>query len=220
MLPVRSDHVMTNDEAWPALFHIEATAIIHENLGIVLTYAFSKPALDEYRGWLRENQWFVADRVLVELPRQRATRAIVELAVMFRALDDINEITKHDYVAGHPYVVDHPTGYVYGRLVDDREPEPLPTRRTKKSSVPRASSGNKALSLRDVSNKIIHAKRIEWSFDSPREPLIICHAAETDTRSNWSRAEVFVKPFAAVCMALASPPGMARGSVRGAFQVR
>jgi hypothetical protein len=30
----------------------ETAGIIHDNLGIVLTYAFSKPALEEYRGWL------------------------------------------------------------------------------------------------------------------------------------------------------------------------
>jgi len=90
----------------------ETAAIIHDNLGVVLTYAFSKPALDEYRGWLIENRWHVADRVLFEWPKQRATRAIIELAVMFRALDDAREITKDDYVVGHPYAVYHDTGYV------------------------------------------------------------------------------------------------------------
>jgi hypothetical protein len=33
----------------------ETTAIIHDNLGIVLTYAFSKQALEQYQGWLRGN---------------------------------------------------------------------------------------------------------------------------------------------------------------------
>jgi hypothetical protein len=132
-------------------------------------------------------RWHCSDRVLRELPEQRANRAIIELAVMFRALDDAREITNNDYVVGHPYVVYHPTGYVYGKLYGlDEEPEPLP--------------------LREVPNKIIHAKSIEWDFNNPREPPIICHAAEADyPQFKWTRAEVFVKVFAAVCAALASP---------------
>ena len=163
----------------------ETTAIIHDNLGVVLTYAFSKQALDEYRGWLVSEQWHAADDVLFELPGRRATRAIIELAVMFRALDSVREITKDDYVAGHPYAVYHDTGYVYGKLYDlDGATKPLP--------------------LHEVPNKIIHANSIEWSFGNPREPLINCYAAETDyARFKWTRAEVFVKAFAAVCAALA-----------------
>jgi len=57
-----------------------------------------------------------------------------------------------------------------------------------------------------VPNKIIHAKGIDWNFSNPREPLVICHAAEAEhARFDWTRAEVFVKAFAAVCAALASP---------------
>jgi len=115
---------MTNDNSLPAL-GTETAGIIHDNLGILLTYAFSKPALDEYRGWLIGNRWHAADNVLFELPRQRATRAIIELAVMFRALDDAWEITKGDYVATHPYVVYHDTGFIYGRVIDE-QPKPLP----------------------------------------------------------------------------------------------
>jgi hypothetical protein len=164
----------------------ETAGIIHDNLGIVLTYTFSHDALDEYRGWLNAHRWYVSDRVLLELPRERATRAIIELAVMFRALDSVREITKNDYVATHPYVVYHPTKYIYGKLYSlDGDPEPLP--------------------LREVPNKIIHANSIEWSFRNPQEPLIICHAAKADTRYKWARAEVFVKAFAAVCAVLASP---------------
>jgi hypothetical protein len=164
----------------------ETTAIIHDNLGIVLTYAFSKQALEQYQGWLRGQRWYVSPHVLRELPERRANRAIIELAVMFRALDDVLEITKNDYVATHPYVVYHPTGYVYGKLYGlAGEPEPL--------------------ALRDVPNKVIHAKSIKWNSSNAREPLIICHAAEADyPKFKWTRAEIFVTAFAAVCASLAS----------------
>ena len=65
---------------------------------------------------------------------------------------------------------------------------------------------SKPLALSDVPNKVIHAKSIEWDLSNPKEPLIICHATEADyAQFKWTRAEVFVKPFAAVCAALASP---------------
>jgi hypothetical protein len=76
----------------PAL-GVEAAGIIHDNLGTVLTYAFSKPALDEYRGWLTKHRWYHSPIILRELPERRATRALIELAVMFRAFDDVAEIT-------------------------------------------------------------------------------------------------------------------------------
>ena len=177
---------MTRDKSLPALGS-ETAGIIHDNLGVVLTYAFSRSAMDEYRGWLRGQRWHCSDRVLLELPQQRATRAIIELAVMFRALDSFCDITKNDYLATHPYAVYHPTGYIYGKLYG-------------------LYGSIELLPLRDVPNKIIHAKSIEWSFGNPKEPVIICHAAEGEhARFEWTRAEVFVKAFAAVCAALASP---------------
>jgi hypothetical protein len=33
------------------------------------------------------------------------------------------------------------------------------------------------LVLRQLTNKIIHADKIEWVFDNPDEPLIVCHAS-------------------------------------------
>jgi hypothetical protein len=84
---------MTDENSLAALGD-EAAVIIHDNLGIVLTYAFSKQALEEYRGWLTGQRWYHSDRILRELPEQRATRAIIELAVMFRALDDACEIRR------------------------------------------------------------------------------------------------------------------------------
>jgi hypothetical protein len=117
------------------------------------------------------------------LPGKRAKRAIIELAYMFRALDDVRQITKHPYVTTHPYVVYHDTGDVFGQL------------HTLDGTIT-------PLALREVVNKIIHAQSIEWDFGNPKEPLIVCHAPEADSRK-WTRAEVFVNAFAAVCASLA-----------------
>jgi hypothetical protein len=162
----------------------ETVGVIHENLGIVLTYGFSRQALDEYRGWAARERWDVSDRVLLELPRERATRALIELAVMFRALNDAWKITETDYVKTHPYVVYHSAGDVYGKVYG-------------------LDGTTKSLDLRDVPNKVIHATNIDWNFSNHWEPLIICRAAEADhARFRWTHAEVFVNAFVAVCAAL------------------
>ena len=156
------------------------TAVIHENLGLVLTFAFSWHALRAYGGWLSARRWYASDAVLRELPQQRATRAIIELAVMFRALDDARNI------ATDPYVATHPSPLRYGDLsMVDGTIEPL--------------------ALRDVTNKIVHAERIEWDFANVQGPCIVCHAPAADHAGHrWIRATVYIRSFAAVCAVLAA----------------
>jgi hypothetical protein len=71
----------------------ETTAIVHENLAIVMTYAFSVHALQEFRDRPPGDRKHL-DRAIFELPERRAKRACVELAIMVRALDDVQDITR------------------------------------------------------------------------------------------------------------------------------
>ena len=163
----------------PAL-GVDTTAIIHENLVVLLTFAFSWSALKHYQGWLRSHRWNYQDKdVFWELRQQRARRAIIELAVMFRALDKAKKI------ASHPYVTTHPSQPSYGDLYDrDGTLNPLP--------------------LWDVPNKIIHAESIDWDFADPKQPSVVCHApAEDHERWPWMKATIHITSFAAVCGALA-----------------
>src|SRR5258708_21033781 len=128
----------------PAL-GVDTTAIIHENLVVLLTFAFSWSALKHYQGWLRSHRWHHQDKdVFWELRQQRARRAIIELAVMFRALDKAKKIASHPYVTTHPSQPSY--GDLYGR---DGTLNPLP--------------------LWDVPNTIIHAESIHWAFTDPNE---------------------------------------------------
>jgi hypothetical protein len=162
----------------------ETVAVIHENLGVVLTYGFSRQALDDYRGWARRERWDVSDRVLLELPRKRATRALIELAVMFRALNDAWKIDETDYVKTHPHAVYHSTGDVYGKVYH-------------------LDGTTKSLDLWDVPNKVIHATNIDWDFSDHREPLSsAAQRRPNHARFPWTHAEVFVNAFVAVCAAL------------------
>jgi hypothetical protein len=70
------------------------TTIILENLGIVMTYAFSVIALDKYYNEEFEGTSKAIEQACFDLPEQGATRALVELAVLFRALDDTRQLAK------------------------------------------------------------------------------------------------------------------------------
>ena len=76
----------------PAMGH-EVTAIIHTNMGIVATYAFSFQGLREFRSQRVHGEWKYLDHAIFELPRRRAVRACIELAVMLRALDDTQNLS-------------------------------------------------------------------------------------------------------------------------------
>jgi hypothetical protein len=158
----------------------QTTAVIHENLTVALTFVFSREAMQDHFGWLMSHRWYVNEDVFVELPKQRATRALIELAVMFRALDEVQTISTDQFITTHPYPL------AYGDLYDlDGKIERLP--------------------LEEVPNKIIHAEAIDWDFSKPKEPLAVCHAAKADhKRYKWTKATISITSFAAVCGMLAS----------------
>lgn len=70
------------------------TTIILENLGIVMTYAFSVIGLGKYYNERFEGTSKAIEQACFDLPEQGATRALVELAVLFRALDDTRQLAK------------------------------------------------------------------------------------------------------------------------------
>ncbi|MHC2284129.1 endo-beta-N-acetylglucosaminidase D [Bradyrhizobium diazoefficiens] len=65
-------------------------------------------------------------------------------------------------------------------------------------------SGNiKPLSIRDVANKTIHAKKIESVFDAPTKPVLKT-TAHNESRENWTHAEIDLNTFAAGCRMMTS----------------
>ena len=114
------------------------------------------------------------------MPKRRAIRAIIELAVMYRALDDARDVSNHPYITTHPHVITD-----YGELFDlagKAQPLPLP----------------------EVANKIIHSEIIEWDFTDAKEPLIVCSAAVAEhARFKWTKATIRITALGAVLGSLA-----------------
>jgi hypothetical protein len=158
----------------PAL-GLQTTAVIIENLSIVATCAFSHHALEAYYFGSKRfiGRFKAIERAFFVVPQERAKRALLELAVLFRSLDDIYQFSARQ------------KGDVsFGTLFDNAgRPGPLP--------------------LREVTNKVIHAKELEWDFKDPTQPLAICTAAKGQDKFNWTKAEIRITALAEACAGLA-----------------
>ena len=147
---------------------IPLSRIVRDNVCIVMTFAFSQPALRAMVDKTFQGQWKYLNETLFDFSAERAEKACIELALFLRMLDDEEKLSHYVKEGGHPG---------FGKLE-------LPDQTTA------------VLSLRDVSNKIIHAKSLRWSFATPDRPKLICDAQE---KQKWTRAEIDVVAVAGVC---------------------
>jgi hypothetical protein len=110
------------------------------------------------------DEWKFLTKIIHDTPRHEATKACLEFALYLRALDEEQGLTDFWKKTRVPAV-----GTLY---LKDGKVEPL--------------------SPREMSNKIIHAERIDWDFSS--EPKLICVAWEKGEREmgscgNWTSPE-------------------------------
>src|SRR5690349_5383677 len=127
------------------------TTLIHENLAIVLTYAYSYKALQSDLLSTFQGEWKFLRKTIDELAPARATRAFVELASLLRLLDDREKISGYLRQTG---------GHDFGRVIKDGAPD-------------------ERLYLRDLTNKVVHAADYRWSFEGTA-PKLICISSDPD----------------------------------------
>ncbi len=151
-----------------AQLRLPLSRLVRENVSLVMTFAFSRVPLQDLLGSSFQGEWKYLTETLLDFSAERAEKACIELALFLRMLDDEEGLSKYVHEGGHPG---------FGNLW-------LPDQATQ------------TLNLRDVSNKIIHAKRLNWSFSSPDRPRLICEAQETQ---KWTRAEIDIVSVAGVC---------------------
>ena len=151
----------------------EVLTVILENLSIVMTFAFSQEALAKYYGEHYHGRFKFLERAFFDAPHQRAIRACIELAVMYRALDDIQNITarREEESFGDLYNGDEP-------------PKPLRLR----------DLVNKIIHAQRI--------EWDFSKDI-KEPLIVCFAAANQAGFGWTKAEIRVTGLAEACSGLA-----------------
>jgi hypothetical protein len=154
----------------------EVTSLIVENTSAVVTYAFSQAALAAlYDSNAFHGSFRAVERAFFDVPKRKATRAVIELALMYRALDDT------------PGLSSSLREFESGTLIS-------------------GTGTSKPLRFRDMLNKIIHAKEINWTFEDLHDPMLECHAPQVQMdKFDWSRADIPVKCLGQACSWLAVP---------------
>ena len=164
-----------NMEEYP----IHLTKLILENISAVMSFAYSRRPLDELMQNNFAGEWDYLRKALFDIAEQRANRAITELAVLLRILDDEQ---KRPFSTISPAVP-----MALGRL------------ELKNGEV-------KELSLRELSNKIIHAQTFSWDYSECESPGLNCYSRDDDNRSKnpWKMARVNLLGLACFCGGLMS----------------
>src|SRR5262249_18287071 len=150
--------------------------LIHEKLSVVLTFAYSLPPIEKAMQRTFHGEWKYLRKTVHEYGSENAVRACVELAAFLRLLDDAEDIS--GYLKQNPS--DNRGIGTFGRLFKpDGIEEPL--------------------FLRDMTNKIVHAKDWQWDLNLPEWPKLICMS---DDPARWTKAEIEIQALAAFCGSL------------------
>ena len=142
--------------------------LIHRNLAIILAFAYSWANLHQLLNQEFKGEWRYLRKTIDEIGPERATQAFIELAAYMRLLDDQEDLSG--------YLRQNHGGQLGRVLKKDRSEEPL--------------------YLRDLTNKIIHAKEWKWDVSTPNDPKLICVSNDPD---RWVAAEIEIRTLAAFC---------------------
>lgn len=155
-------------------FSLPLTRMVHENLSIIMCYAYSRQPLLELVKTKFAGSWEYLHKALFEISEERANKACLELALFLRMVDDEEEISA--YQAKIKRVPS------CGRLM-------------------MKDGSEKLLPFREAANKVIHSSALEWQFPEHYPPILVCH---TKDKEKWLRAEVDIIALSAVCGCLTS----------------
>lgn len=153
-------------------YPIHLTRLIHENLSIILSFAYSRSPLIKLMQSNFVGEWNYLGKAIFEIGEEKANRAITELAVLLRILDDEQKITIF-------YKKKNIT-WECGKLT------------LKNGTI-------ENLSFREFSNKIIHAKTFNWEYSIDDTPHLICYSREDEEKYPWKSADINLVNLAAFC---------------------
>ena len=141
----------------------EITRLIHENLWIVISFAFGQPAIAKFVDKRFQGEWKYLNKTIYETAEIRADRALLEMATQLRVLDDEQQL---------------------GNYLAQTKGPPL-------GKVIQADGGETDLHFRDMTNKVIHAERFEWVLSNSDSPKIVCHSNDL-TRWKQAEIDIFL----------------------------
>jgi hypothetical protein len=148
------------------------TRLVYDNMAIVVTFVYSQEPINRLLKEPLRDFWQHVENFSYEVPRRNAIRACLEIAVLIRLIDDQHKIA--NFLDRHKL---RHFGVVY---------------RTDETTTP--------LHIRELTNKIIHAKELSWDLSDERAPKLICTASdEQKSKFKWTRAEVYIEHLVAFC---------------------
>ncbi|MGC1890914.1 MAG: hypothetical protein WA709_33380 [Stellaceae bacterium] len=116
--------------------------------------------------------WQHVEYFSYEVPCRNAIRACLEIAVLIRLIDDQHKIANFLERKQLRHF-----GLVY-----------------------RTDETTTELTIRDLLNKIIHAKELSWDLSDERAPKLICTASDDQkSKFKWIRAEVYIEHLMIFC---------------------
>jgi len=155
-------------------FSLPLTRMVHENLSIIMSFAYSRQPLADMVERKFRGSWQYLHKAIFEISEEHANRSCLELALFLRMVDDEEGLSTYfTKVKSVPNC---------GKLI-------------------MKNGSEKPLPFREVANKVIHSSRLEWEFSKSADPVLVCH---TRDKEKWLRAEVDVVALAAVCGTLMS----------------
>jgi hypothetical protein len=127
-------------------FPLPLTQLVHENLSVVMTFAFSRGPLEQFLEKKFEGEWKYLRKFVFDISEARAIKGCIELAVYLRALDDEEKMSAW---------LRENSGRSFGLVTG-------------------SDGSTQPLGLREVANKIIHAASFAWDFSTENRPLLMC----------------------------------------------
>jgi hypothetical protein len=144
------------------------TKLIHERLSTVLTFAYSWAKLQQLLKERFPGEWKNLRKTIDTVSPENAIRAFIELAAYLRLLDDAEDWARDPLLENR----------TFGRLL-------------------KQDGSETPLYLRDVTNKIMHAREWRWDVVSdPDRPKLVCVSDEPE---RWVGAEVDIETLAYFC---------------------
>lgn len=142
--------------------HPELRRLIHDNLWVVISFAFAQPRIQKIMSARIKGSWPPLEKTVSEVAELRADRALIEMATQLRVLDDTHKIAEWQKNRPNPWPLGEVT-QIGGKI------EPL--------------------WFRDFTNKVLHAEKYEWNLSKEDDPRITIYPHDG---LRWVSAEVNV----------------------------
>ena len=141
-----------------------------------MNFAYSRRPLAELLNNIFKGEWKYLWKALFEISEEKANRAITELSILLRIIDDEEKITDYHKQIGSEWCC---------------------------GSLELQNGETTDLTFREFSNKVIHSETFTCEFTEDKPPKLICYARDDENRK-WNKAEVDLIGLAGFCGQLMS----------------